>query len=322
MNVTAADRLGGIGDRVGEPEVEHLELGPIVEALWQENERLVAGRTKKLGRHVLPSRSELVEVMSGLRAALFPGHFGAVDLGPESTHFYVGATLDQALQTLHEQVHRGLVFGAQPVDEKKCAARALEIMREFAQGLPAVRKLLASDVQAAFDGDPAAGSMDEAVFCYPGINALIHHRIAHSLYALGVPLIPRIISEYAHSLTGIDIHPGARIGGSFFIDHGTGVVIGETAVIGERVRIYQGVTLGAKNFPVDAEGHLIKGIPRHPLVEDDVVIYAGATILGRVTIGRGSSIGGNVWLTRSVPPGSLITQAQSRQESFQDGAGI
>ncbi|MFO0747252.1 MAG: serine O-acetyltransferase EpsC [Myxococcota bacterium] len=303
-------------------EARHIALGPIVDALWAENERLVAGRAQKLGRHVLPSRSALVEVMDGLRAALFPGHFGAIDLTPDSTRYYVGATLDSALQLLQDQVYRGLFYAAAEAEEPGCEQKALELTQAFAAQLPELRRLLATDVQAAFDGDPAAGSMDEAVFCYPGINALIHHRIAHALYRLGVPLIPRIIGEYAHSLTGIDLHPGAHIGGSFFIDHGTGVVIGETCIIGERVRIYQGVTLGAKSFPLDAAGHPVKGIPRHPIVEDDVVIYAGATILGRVVIGQGSSIGGNVWLTRSVPPGSRITQAQSKVEAYQDGAGI
>src|SRR5205823_13135633 len=151
-------------------------------------------------------------------------------------------------------------------------------------------------------------------FCYPGVTAITHHRIAHELYSMGLPLLARIIAELAHSTTGIDIHPGATIGAAFFIDHGTGVVIGETAVIGERVRLYQGVTLGAKSFPLDAQGRPVKGVDRHPIVEDDVVIYAGATILGRVTIGRGSSIGGNVWLTRSVPPGSTIKQAQSHDQ--------
>jgi len=300
----------------------HVALQPIVDALWVENERLVAGRAKKLGRHVLPSRTALAEVMDGLRAALFPGHFGANDLSPESTRYYVGATLDAALQLLHEQICRGLSYAASREEEHACDEHAFRVMRAFASELPEIRRLLASDVQAAFDGDPAASSMDEAVFCYPGINALIHHRIAHALYRLRVPLIPRIISEYAHSLTGIDINPGARIGGSFFIDHGTGVVIGETCVIGQRVRIYQGVTLGAKSFPLDESGNPLKGIDRHPIVEDDVVIYAGATILGRVIIGRGSSIGGNVWLTRSVPAHSRITQAQSKVESFEDGAGI
>jgi serine O-acetyltransferase len=180
--------------------------------------------------------------------------------------------------------------------------------------------LLDTDVLAAFQGDPAARSVDEVLLCYPGVLAIIHHRLAHRLYSLGVPLVARIIAEAAHSITGIDIHPGARIGAGFFIDHGTGVVIGETAVIGERVRLYQAVTLGAKRFPTDVEGTLQKGLPRHPLVEDDVVIYAGATILGRVTIGRGSIIGGNVWLTRSVPPGSNVTQASSLHEQGADGS--
>jgi serine O-acetyltransferase len=174
--------------------------------------------------------------------------------------------------------------------------------------------LLDTDVQAAYHGDPAARSVDEVLICYPGIEAMIHHRLAHQLYSLGVPLLARIVAEKAHGQTGIDIHPGAQIGPGFFIDHGTGVVIGETAVLGERVRMYQGVTLGAKRFPADEKGHLEKGLPRHPIVEDDVVIYAGATILGRVTIGRGSIIGGNVWLTRSVPAGSHVLQASSHHE--------
>jgi serine O-acetyltransferase len=195
-------------------------------------------------------------------------------------------------------------------------------MRAFAARLPAVRALLESDVRAAFEGDPAATSVDEAIFCYPGVTAITHHRLAHELYVLGVPLIPRIVSEIAHATTGIDIHPGARIGGSFFIDHGTGVVVGETCVLGERVRLYQGVTLGARSFPLDAQGHPTKGVPRHPIVEDEVTIYAGATILGRITIGRGSTIGGNVWLTRSVPPRSRLAQAQAQAETFERGSGI
>ena len=171
-----------------------------------------------------------------------------------------------------------------------------------------MRRLLASDVEAAYEGDPALHTRDEAIFCYPGIFAITNQRIAHELHVLGVPLIPRIITEYAHTITGIDIHPGARIGERFFIDHGTGVVIGETSVIGNRVRLYQGVTLGAKSFPLDEHGNPIKGIDRHPIVEDDVVIYSGATILGRIVIGKGSTIGGNVWLTHAVPPGSKVTQ--------------
>jgi serine O-acetyltransferase len=200
--------------------------------------------------------------------------------------------------------------------------RAPDIVRDFAAELPAVRALLDTDVRAAFEGDPSAKSIDEIIFCFPGFAAVIRHRLAHALYGLGVTMIARIVAEIAHSQTGIDIHPGARIGEGFFIDHGTGVVIGETAIIGRNVRLYQAVTLGAKRFEVDASGVLVKNPSRHPIVEDDVVIYAGATILGRVTIGKGSSIGGNVWLTHSVPPGSTITQAKALSESFDGGAGI
>ena len=184
-------------------------------------------------------------------------------------------------------------------------------MREFGAALPAIRELLDTDVLAAYRGDPAARSVDEVLLCYPGVAAMIHHRLANVLYRLGVPMLARIVAEIAHADTGIDIHPGARIGSHFFIDHGTGVVIGETAVIGRNVRIYQAVTLGAKRFAIGADGQLEKGGARHPIVEDDVVIYAGATVLGRVTIGRGASIGGNVWLTHSVPPGSRIAQANA-----------
>jgi serine O-acetyltransferase len=200
--------------------------------------------------------------------------------------------------------------------------KSQQITRSFAEQLPAIRLLIESDIQAAYEGDPAALSPDEVLICYPGITATIHHRFAHALYKLGAPLVARVISEIAHSATGIDIHPGAQISESFFIDHGTGVVIGETAIIGKRVRLYQAVTLGAKRFAKDENGLLVKGNIRHPIVEDDVVIYAGATILGRITIGHGSTIGGNVWLTHSVPPGSHISQAQVRNETFEGGAGI
>lgn len=184
-------------------------------------------------------------------------------------------------------------------------------MRQFGAQLPRVREALDLDVVAAYQGDPAALSVDEVLLCYPGVIAMIHHRLANVLYRLGAPMLARIVAEIAHADTGIDIHPGATIGRSFFIDHGTGVVIGETAIIGDRVRLYQMVTLGAKRFPPGENGELKKGLPRHPIIEDDVVIYAGATILGRITLGKGSTIGGNVWLTRSVPPGSNVTQAST-----------
>ncbi|MDS3862138.1 serine O-acetyltransferase EpsC [Thermosynechococcaceae cyanobacterium BACA0444] len=199
---------------------------------------------------------------------------------------------------------------------------SVELTRQFAKTLPGIKFILDSDVNAAYLGDPAAQSTSEVLFCYPGIAAITFHRLAHALYRLELPLLARIIAEVSHSETGIDIHPGATIGRSFFIDHGTGVVIGETCVIGDRVRIYQAVTLGAKSFPRDETGALIKGQARHPVIEDDVVIYSGATVLGRITIGKGSTIGGNVWLTKDVPPGSFISQARIRSDSFENGGGI
>ena len=260
------------------------------------------------GRIVLPSRDAVLDCVEGIRSAFFPGYFGTTDLHDESLHYYIGATLDQVVRSLEEQIRRGLAFAERHDFERceHCATRSSELVHAFLQRLPEVRRLAASDVDAAYDGDPALKTKDEAIFSYPGVLAVTSQRIAHELFVLGVPLIPRMITEHAHSLTGIDIHPGARIGERFFIDHGTGVVIGETAVLGNRVTLYQGVTLGAKSFTKDEKGNPIKGVDRHPVVEDDVVVYAGATILGRVTIGRGSSIGGNVWLTESVPPDTTV----------------
>jgi serine O-acetyltransferase len=300
-------------------------LKPIVESLCASNAVLLRGGGRKLGRRALPSREALTAIVVQLRAALFPWHFGASDVSEEGLEYYVGHVLDSALAGLEEQVRVGLLFDCEHGCEgpcRACARRATEVTREFASRLPAVRALLETDARAAFAGDPAATSPDEIVFSYAGMTAITFHRLAHELFLLKVPLIPRIISERAHSTTGIDIHPGAAIGPSFFIDHGTGVVIGETCIIGAGVRLYQGVTLGAKSFPADADGNLIKGIPRHPIVEDDVVIYAGATVLGRVTIGKGSTIGGNVWLTRSLGPGTRVSQAEYRAQMFEAGAGI
>jgi serine O-acetyltransferase len=259
---------------------------------------------------VLPSRARVIAMVEDLRSIFFPGYFGTPDLRGDTLAFHIGATLDRALVVLDEEIRRAVAF-AEKHDFETCAhcgATASEVTRTFAARLPPVRRLVAGDVEAAFEGDPALRTRDEAIFAYPGVFAVTNQRIAHELHVLGVPLIPRIITEHAHTITGIDIHPGARIGERFFIDHGTGVVIGETSVIGNRVRIYQGVTLGAKSFPLDEHGKPIKGIDRHPIVEDEVVVYSGATILGRIVIGRGSSIGGNVWLTHAVPPGSRITQ--------------
>jgi len=272
----------------------------------------------------LPSRDVIVEIVEALRSVLFPGYFGYPDLKVHSVLYHVGATLDRVQHPLQEQIRRGVCFNC--IEETPCCPvcddRARAITRTFLERLPYLQKILATDVKAAFEGDPAASSPDEVIFCYPALAAITNCRLAHELHVLGVPLIPRMITEHAHSITGIDIHPGATIGEYFFIDHGTGVVIGETCEIGRNVRLYQGVTLGAKSFKLDEEGKPIKGIPRHPIVEDDVIIYSGATILGRITIGLGSTIGGNVWLVESVPPYSRITQAQTRQEDFESGAGI
>lgn len=267
----------------------------------------------------LPSRKALQNIVEGLGAALFPNRLGMSDLKDEGIDYFVGHTLDVTLRELMGQVKLELNFAADTLSQSDQVNESaalpsqtpLEIVAEFAKKLPAIRVLLDTDIKAAYEGDPAARSVDEVLVCYPGILAIIHYRLAHELHKLGLPLIARMISEIAHSATGIDIHPGAQINESFFIDHGTGVVIGETCIIGKHVRIYQAVTLGAKRFPTDEDGNLLKGHARHPVVEDDVVIYAGATVLGRITIGAGSAIGGNVWLTRSVPANSNITQAQT-----------
>ena len=271
----------------------------------------------------LPSKKILAEIVDNLGAVLFPNRLGMPDLNDEGIDYFVGHTLDSLLKQLNRQIALELKFVAEQQGlSSDIRNQSQQITRAFAEGLPEIRVLIDSDIHAAYEGDPAARSPDEVLVCYPGITAVIHHRIAHALYRLGAPLVARMIAEIAHSATGIDIHPGAQIGDNFFIDHGTGVVIGETAVIGKRVRLYQAVTLGAKRFAKDDNGMLVKGNIRHPIVEDDVVIYAGATILGRITIGRGSVIGGNVWLTHSVPPGSHISQGQTRNELFTEGGGI
>lgn len=296
------------------------DIDGIVQALhavrrdWRDSQN----RSQEPGGREFPSRDALGQALEQLKGALFPMRLGPQDLRQESEDLYVGHTLDVALHTLLAQARLELRYGARHVgalDEEAIAVQAQQAVEAFAASLPAIRRLLDSDVLAAYQGDPAARSVDEVLLCYPGVLAMIHHRIAHRLYGLGLPLLARIVAELAHGQTGIDIHPGARIGAGFFIDHGTGVVIGETAVIGERVRVYQAVTLGAKRFPTDAEGHLQKGLPRHPVVEDDVVIYAGATVLGRVTLGRGAVIGGNVWVTHDVPTGGHVSQAVARDNS-------
>ena len=272
-------------------------------------------RTRHVSSALLPDRSRVVEALDKLHWLLFPGFFGPRNLAENELDAHLKSVLHDVSSILFEQITAALRY-ARDVDHQgkdgteviaECERRARAILASFVSRLPAVRSLLSLDVQAAYDGDPAAHHTDEVIFCYPGMRALSTHRLAHELYRLSVPLIPRMMAEHAHSQTGIDIHPGARIGKSFFIDHGTGVVIGETTIIGDHCRIYQGVTLGAKSFPKDQQGKLIRDAKRHPTLEDHVTVFAGATILGGdTTIGAGSVINGGVFLTNSVPPGHIV----------------
>lgn len=309
--------------KLSKGELAGPKLSQVVESLYQSAIDLAGDQTPGLIVE-LPSRDAVFRLIEDLRSVLFPGFFGTPDLHPESLHYFIGSTLAKASRNLFGQVRRALAFASRHETERcpRCEERAEQVTQRFMARLPEVRRLLATDVEAAYEGDPALTLREEAVFSYPGVLAITNQRLAHELHKLEVPIIPRLITERAHTLTGIDIHPGARIGERFFIDHGTGVVIGETSVVGNGVRLYQGVTLGARSFPLDEEGHPIKGIDRHPVVEDNVVIYAGATVLGRITVGKGSEIGGNVWLTRSVPPGSRVSQAAPRETGFERGGGI
>lgn len=276
---------------------------------------LADARTHHLSSARLPDRDAITAMLHDLDAVLFPGFVGSREISRESINEHVRSVLESVVQTLWEQVSRSLRYAEHidvrgPDTEDRCAAcdaQAATVVTRFLEALPSLRRQLSLDVQAAYDGDPAAQHTDEIIFCYPGIRALSIHRVANLLYQYDVPLIPRIMAEYAHSMTGIDIHPGARIGASFFLDHGTGVVIGETTVIGDHCKIYQGVTLGAKSFQKDERGRLMRGVKRHPTLEDHVTVYAGATILGGdTTIGAGSVINGGVFLTNSVPPGHVV----------------
>jgi serine O-acetyltransferase len=264
----------------------------------------------------LAGRKAIYTVLEDLIAILFPGCHGQDPIPPEHIRAFVEDRLVAIAATLTEQCRRAFMYQC-VFDRCKecgdCADKAAKAVRRLVESLPDIKQRLQEDIQAAYEGDPAARSIMEVVMSYPGLQAITTHRLAHVLYEEQVPLIPRIMSEHAHSQTGIDLHPGATIGPGFFIDHGTGVVIGETSTIGRHVKLYQGVTLGALSFPKDADGNPIKGIKRHPNVEDNVTIYAGATILGGdTTIGAHSEIGGNVWLTHSVPPHSKVYNQQPK----------
>jgi serine O-acetyltransferase len=307
--------------------------GSIVAALRLQQDRPRLVETVKDPAQSVPSAQVLRRVMDGLVAALYPNRLGRRETkGNRSADdtalldYFVGHTLGLCFLRLQDLLAHELRWQQPALAEARrgmdVKAQSLQKIVSFANRLPVLRAKVDHDVKTAFDGDLAATSLEEVLVCYPGLRAIIDHRIAHELHTLGVPILARRIAELSYSDTGVDIDPGAVIGDHFSIDHGTGVVIGRTAIIGNHVRLHQAVTLGAKHHPLDHHGHGVKGQPRHPIIEDDVIIYAGATILGRVTIGKGSTIGGHVWLTRSVPPGSVIPQVQARHEKFVDGAGI
>jgi len=275
----------------------------------------------------MPSALVLEDIVTLCRAVLFPGYFGNASISKQNLSFHIGVNIERLHHILTSQILSGLCFdghsenitmeGCQEASSKKedinqLRERAESISADFIAELPNLRIVLATDVLASYNGDPAAESLDEVIYCYPGIRAISNYRIAHKLLELGVPMIPRMITEMAHSETGIDIHPAATIDTHFAIDHGTGVVIGATAIIGKNVKIYQGVTLGAKSFPLDEKGHPIKGIPRHPILKDNVIIYSNATILGRITIGENATVGGNLWVTDDVAPNARVIQSKAK----------
>jgi serine O-acetyltransferase len=273
----------------------------------------------------MPSTEKLRIIVEKIRQIVFPGYFAEINLKSDTLPYYMGVLVDEVYELIADQIFSGLCFicdneANRDLDGKR--AKAEKIAFDFVNGLTELRRILITDVNAAYLGDPAANSVGEVIFCYPAIRAISSYRIAHSLFVLGVPLIPRIITEMAHSETGIDINPEAVIGESFTIDHGTGVVIGSTSIIGKNVKVYQGVTLGAKSFPLDEEGNPVKGIPRHPIIEDNVIIYSSATILGRITIGHDSVIGGNIWVTNDLAPYSKVVQNKTRNADFNNGGGI
>jgi serine O-acetyltransferase len=262
----------------------------------------------------LPSKKVVIEVLEDLITVLFPGYLGKEDITKANIKYFLGTTLASVYTRLTSEVEKSLKYICRKITEcprDVCLKRAQVVVKELLEEIPEIREVLSGDIEAAYSGDPAAVSTEEVILSYPCVLAITTYRIAHELYLRGIPLIPRIMSEHVHSLTGIDIHPGAKIGKNFFIDHGTGVVIGETTEIGDNVKLYQGVTLGALSFPKDEKGQIIRGIKRHPTIGNNVVIYSGATLLGAdAIIGDNVVIGGNVWITSPVAPGTKITIAR------------
>ncbi len=264
----------------------------------------------------LPSGKVLEEIIDLSRAIIFPGYYGKSKINKHTIRYHIGLAVERLSKLLEEQILAGLCFSCPHSgkgENTPCKQKARDMAMQLIADLPEIRQTLATDVEAAFNGDPAAENFGEIISCYPVIKALTNYRIAHRLHTIGVPLIPRIITEMAHSETGIDIHPAATIGHHFTIDHGTGVVIGATCIIGNNVKLYQGVTLGAKSFPLDENGNPIKGIARHPILEDNVIVYSNATILGRITIGQGSVVGANIWVTESMEPYSKKYKKEERK---------
>jgi serine O-acetyltransferase len=251
-----------------------------------------------------PSRDNVIKILHQIKQVLFPGYFGEAGINASNVRYYTGEILNEILFSLSEEIHKAyLATGKKSINTRQCVLLSKKIL----ESLPHIRCLLKKDIQAAYDGDPAAKSIPEIIISYPCFEVIMIYRLAHELYLLNIPLVPRMMTEYAHGKSGIDIHPGATIGEHFFIDHGTGVVIGETTLIGNHVKLYQGVTLGALSFPKDKKGKIIKGLKRHPTIEDQVTIYAGATILGGETIiGKNAVIGGNAWIVESVKPGEKV----------------
>ncbi len=256
-------------------------------------------------------RDKVHQILQRFHEILFPAMYDQATADKVRTHVIINDKLRQAALDLRDIIEKVLIYQNFDNCDGQCGEKAELVVMQLINKFPQIREMIQSDIEAAYNGDPAATSSEEILLSYPSIRAVFIHRIAHELYKLDVTIIPRIMSEYAHQLTGIDIHPGASIGRSFFIDHGTGVVVGETCTIGENVKIYQGVTLGALSFPLDEFGNPIKGIKRHPNIEDNVVIYAGATILGgKTTIGHDTVLGSNIWLTHTVPPYSRVYNSQ------------
>ena len=281
-----------------------------------DERRMMPAATQTL----LPSVEDVEQIVSLIKSIIFTDYFHKRQPDEQLRAYQIGVSMEELYQLLRRQIARGLQF-CEDCSEEDVLSTGDRLALDFIDSLPEIKRLLYTDVQAMFDSDPAAETFGEVIFCYPVVNTMTHYRVAHRLHEMQVPVIPRIITEQAHSKTGIDIHPGAQIGEYFSIDHGTGVVIGETSIIGNHVTLYQGVTLGAKSFKYDEQGNMLN-VPRHPIIEDNVTIYSNASVLGRITIGHNSTIGGNIWLTHSVPPYSRILQSKAVDAGFQDGLGI